>query len=536
MDPTSGYQVEEVRAHFPSLRGGTAYFDGPGGSQTPDVVAEAIAASLASPLSNHGTVTRSERNAEGTVFAARAAMADLLNTDPRGIVFGRSMTALTFELARTMAASWSGSDEVVLTRLDHDANIRPWIIAAQRAGASVRWADFDPDTGELDTAELVRSISVRTKVVALTGASNLIGTRPDVRAVADAAHDVGAWVYVDGVHLSAHAPVDMAVLGADFYACSPYKFFGPHLGVLAGRVQLLEQLRPDKLLPSANTVPERFELGTLPYELLAGTAAAVDFIAGLAPGGGTRRQRIVRSMSAVEEHEDAIRRRIEEALPQLPFRGVRLHSRAARRTPTLLLTFEEYAAAQIYRWLAEADVNAPAGSFYALEASRRLGLGEAGGLRIGIAPYTDDTDVDRLLSALGAIPRDHPNLGGHCGFAGPAGSEPSGTEELMPADPHDQHCATCGSATVAWRHPLRTADATFTVGYREHTLPGCWYLCQMCEDLYQCGDTATLLGRMAQRGSESCWASDAGGPGGDGSREALGALLRADLGAQPLPG
>ena len=236
--------------------------------------------------------------------------------------------------------------------------------------------------------------------MALTAASNLVGTRPPVRAIADLAHAAGALVYVDGVHYTAHVPVHVDALGADFYACSPYKFLGPHCGVLAGKPGLLEALRPAKLAPSTDAVPERFELGTLPYELLAGTTAAVDFLAGIvAPGTtGSRRERLLVSMAAVEDYEDGLRARIEAGLERLP--GVTVYSRAAHRTPTLLLGMGGREQ-EAYAFLAERGVNAPAGSFYALEASRRLGLGDTGALRVGLAPYVDETDVDRLLAALG---------------------------------------------------------------------------------------------------------------------------------------
>jgi cysteine desulfurase family protein (TIGR01976 family) len=405
-DVTPTYDVSALRARFPSLRAGYAHFDGPGGSQVPDAVAEAVAATMLAPLANRGAVTEAERTADAIVVGARAAMADLLAADPRGTVFGRSATALTFDLARTLAAGWGPGDEVVVTRLDHDANIRPWVIAAEAVGATVRWLDFDPATGELD--DVAPLLSERTRLVAVTGASNLIGTRPPVRAIADAAHAAGpggrgALVHVDGVHLTAHTAVDVAALGADVFVCSPYKFLGPHCGVLAADPALLETLHPAKLAPSSDAVPERFELGTLPYELLAGTTAAVDVLAGIADGPGTdgpgdRRARLVRSMTAVEAHEDRLRRRVEDGLAALP--GVTVWSRAAHRTPTLLLTIEGRDSADAYRFLAERGVNAPASSFYALEASRRLGLGDGGALRVGLAPYSDDTDVDRLLAGL----------------------------------------------------------------------------------------------------------------------------------------
>ncbi|MGN6605990.1 MAG: cysteine desulfurase-like protein [Jatrophihabitans sp.] len=398
----TSFDVAALRAGFPSLRSGTAHFDGPGGTQTPDAVGRAMYEVITGPLSNRGVGTASERNAEAAVRAGRAAMGDLLGVAADTVVFGRSMTELTMAMARTVARTWQRGDEVVVTRLDHDANIRPWVIAAEAVGAVVRWADFDPATGELGVDDIAAVVGGRTRLVAVTAASNLLGTRPDIAAIASLAHSVGALVYVDGVHSTAHVPTDVAALGADFYACSPYKFLGPHCGVLTGRADLLASLHPDKLLPSTDAVPERFELGTLPYELLAGTAAAVDVLAGLVPAGadadGDRRSRLLASYAALEAHEDRLRHRIETALADLP--GVVVRSRAARRTPTLLLTFDGRDAREVAAGLAERGINAPAGSFYALEASRHLGLGDAGGLRVGLAPYTDDSDVDRLIDAL----------------------------------------------------------------------------------------------------------------------------------------
>jgi cysteine desulfurase family protein (TIGR01976 family) len=396
------YDVTGIRAQFPALAAGIAHFDGPGGTQTPQPVIQAVYDALAHPLSNRGHEVVGEANAEAIVVESRRAMADLLAADPAGIVFGRSATQLTYDFSRTLAKGWAAGDEVVVTRLDHDSNIRPWIQAAQRAGATVRWAGFDPATGELTADDIRAVLSERTRLVAVTAASNLIGTRPDVAGIVDLAHEAGALVYVDGVHYTAHCRVSLEELHADFVACSPYKFLGPHCGVLAASPELLEGVRPDKLLPSSNDVPERFELGTLPYELLAGTAAAVDFLADLAigdlPADAPRRERLTASLAALESHEDRLRERIEERLLTLP--GVRLHSRAARRTPTLLATFADHDGQDVRRFLAERGVNAPAGSFYAYEASQRLGLGTEGGLRIGLAPYNDDDDVDRLLSGL----------------------------------------------------------------------------------------------------------------------------------------
>src|ERR1700712_76101 len=227
------YDVQALRDHFPSLRDGAAHFDGPGGSQVPDVVGAAVLSTLTAAIANRGTTTAAEQFADQVVLGARAAMGDLLNTEPGGVVFGRSMTQLTFDLARTLAKTWRPGDEVVVTRLDHDANIRPWVIAAESVNAVVRWAEFDPESGELPAEAIAGLLSERTRLVAVTGASNLIGTRPDLGAISTAVHAAGALFFVDGVHLTAHASVDVKAIGADVYVCSPYKFLGPHCGVLA---------------------------------------------------------------------------------------------------------------------------------------------------------------------------------------------------------------------------------------------------------------------------------------------------------------
>lgn len=399
---TTPLDVDHLRRDFPALTHGLAYFDGPGGTQTPRQVGEAIAATLTAPLSNKGTASLPQRNATAAVNEFRRAMADLLDAEPDGIVYGRSATALTYEISRAMAKDWTSNDEVVVTRLDHDCNVRPWVQAAESVGATVRWAAFEPDNGELPLAAFSRIVNPRTRVVAVTAASNLLGTMPDVRAIADLAHEHGAVVYVDGVHAAAHHLLSLADLGADFLVCSPYKFLGPHCGVLASSAELLDTLRPDKLLPAGDDVPDRFEHGTQPYEIMAGVTAAVDYLASVARGASdTRRQRLKSSFTAIENHEDRLRRRIEEGIGTLP--GVTGWSRAARRTPTLLYTFAEPPATEVSRGLVEAGVLAPAGNFYALEASQHLGLGERGGLRVGLAPYNDDEDVDRLLAALARL-------------------------------------------------------------------------------------------------------------------------------------
>jgi cysteine desulfurase family protein (TIGR01976 family) len=297
-----------------------------------------------------------------------------------------------------LAQDWGPGDEVVVSRLDHDANVRPWVRYAQKSGATLRWVDFDPSSGHLDVADVESVLSDRTRVVAMTGASNILGTRPDLPAISKSVHAAGALLYVDGVHLTPHAVVDVTALGADFYGCSPYKFFGPHIGVMAAAPALLETLHPDKLLPSTEVVPERFELGTLPYELLAGVTAAVDFIADLEPGPGSRRERIVRSMTAAEHYEDGLSHRLREGLTDIA--GVTVYSNARSKTPTELFSIAGIANDEAYHYFAQHNVNAPASSFYAIECSRHLGLGDDGAIRAGLAPYNTADEIDRLLNCV----------------------------------------------------------------------------------------------------------------------------------------
>src|SRR6478672_4870053 len=388
------FDVAAFRTEFPSLDSGIAHFDNPGGTQTPRVVGEAIMRAMTGPMSQRGAATLSQRNAEDAVVGFRSAIADLVGGVPECVVHGRSATALTYDFSRTLARTWSPGDEIVLCELDHDSNVRPWIQSAERAGVSVRWLRLDPSTGELDLSSL-DAVTDRTRLVAMTAASNLLGTRPPVASVAARAHEVGALLYVDAVHHTAHAAPDLTAMGADLLVCSPYKFFGPHCGALVADPALLETLRPDKLLPSSDAVPERFELGTLPYELLVGVTAAVDLIASVG-AGSSRRERLVSAAALIAEHELRLRLRIEEGLAELGDR-LTLHSRAADRTSTLFLTLRDRLPVDAYEALAKLDVLVPAGTFYAYETFRALGLPVDSGLRIGLAAYTDDSEVDRLL-------------------------------------------------------------------------------------------------------------------------------------------
>ncbi len=396
------FSPDTVRDGFPALKEGAAHFDAPGGSLVPAVVADAVRDTLASAINQRGTFTIADRRTLEMVRQARLAMADLLGGDPRGIIFGRSMTQLTFDISRALAKTWEPGDEIVVSRLDHDANIRPWLYAAESVGVAVRWVEFDPATSELTVADVEAQLTDRTRLVAITAASNLIGTRPPIKQIAEKVHARGALLYVDGVHYTAHAFVDIEEMGADFFTCSPYKFCGPHCGVLVASPALLETLEPDKLLPSVNSVPERFELGTPAFELMAGTTAAVNFLAGLSGSvEPSRRERLRSSFAAMGEYEDGLRRAIESGLAEHP--SITVYSRARLRTPTLLFTVDGFESAEVSARLGELNVNAPAGNFYALEASRHLGLGEAGGVRVGLAPYSSAGDVDRLLEGLRKI-------------------------------------------------------------------------------------------------------------------------------------
>lgn len=392
------YDIDRVRAHFPALRDGTAFFDGPGGTQVPAVVADAISAAMVGGLSNRDRGTASGRRADDIVLEARSDMSDLLGCGPESVIFGRSMTALTYDLARALATQWGPGDEVVVTTLDHDANVRPWVHAAESAGATVRWAHFDSATAELPIEAVTDVLSARTVMVAVTGASNILGTCPDVASIAHQAHRLGASVFLDAVHLTPHVRIDMDALGVDFVACSPYKFFGPHLGVLAGRPEILEALHPPKLLPSPSHAPERFELGTLPYEMLAGVSAAVRFIADLSAAPGAQRERLTAAYGQIHDHESALLRRLEAGLDGIP--GLVRYSTARRRTPTVYFAVPPMVSADLSAHCAATGINVPASTFYAIEASRQLGLGDVGALRAGISVYTSPDDVDRLVTAV----------------------------------------------------------------------------------------------------------------------------------------
>lgn len=394
------YDVGRIRKDFPSLESGIAYFDGPGGSQVPRVVGEAISQAITQPSSNRGVVTESEINADNHVNNYRSAVADLLNCDPRGVVYGRSWTQLTYDFSRAIAKSWKQGDEIIVSQLDHDSNIRPWIQAAEAKGVTVKWAKIDVESAELETRSVTDLLSPKTKLVAVTGASNTLGTKPDIEAIGRAVKANNSLYVVDGVHLTPHAVVDFKSMTADLYGFSPYKLLGPHCATIVADPSLLESLNNDKLLPSTMAVPERFEFGTLPYELMAGVTAAIDYLASLDDqASGSRRARLVSSMSSLEDYEQSLFDYMKSALEELP--GITNYSRAKSHTPTAYFNFNGVAPSDVHKFMATRKVNVPGHNFYALEVSRALGLGDVGAIRAGLAPYSTKDDVDRLIQGLG---------------------------------------------------------------------------------------------------------------------------------------
>jgi cysteine desulfurase family protein (TIGR01976 family) len=398
-------QVAKVRDCYPALADGYAYLDGAAGTQTPTAVIDAIAGAYLAGLSNAGGVFPASVRADEITAGCRAAVADLVGGEAEGVILGPNMTTLTYRLAAALAGTWSEGDEVIVTRLDHDANVRPWVQAAGRAGAIVRWASPDPVTGELPAEQYAGLLTDRTRLVAVTAASNLIGTRPDVPAITALARAAGALSYVDGVHATPHGPVDVAALGGDFYVTSAYKWSGPHIGAVIASPGLLETLRPDKLLPSPDEVPDRFELGTPPFADQAGVTAAVEHLAGLDESAtGTRRERILTSMASVEAYELELFAGLLGGLDSMEH--VTTYGKAARRTATAYFTVAGRTPAEVAAFLAERKVNVWSGDNYAWELTGVLGIRETGcAVRAGLVHYNDDSDVARLLEAVAELGR-----------------------------------------------------------------------------------------------------------------------------------
>jgi cysteine desulfurase family protein (TIGR01976 family) len=398
------FDVARVRGLFPSLGDGYIHLDGPAGTLIPEAVARAVSAALRVPLSNrHGPFPSSAR-ADALVDAARRAFADLVGGEPGGVILGPNMTTITYSLARALAKSWKVGDEVVLSRLDHDANVRPWLTAAKSAGAVVRWAEIDIETCELPEWQYDSLITPRTRLIAVTAASNAVGTRPDVRSIADRAHEVGALMHVDGVHATPHMPIDVEKLGADFFTTSAYKWGGPHVSATIAAPATLERLNPDKLVPSPNDVPDRFETGTPAFELMAGAVAAVDHLAGLDDtAAGNRRTRVLTSMAAVERYERSVFSRLETGL--LGLLNVTMLGSPRLRAPTVSFTVDGWKPRAVTEELARRGICAWDGDYYAYELMESLGVGELGGaVRVGMVHYNTAHEVDRLLDALADLP------------------------------------------------------------------------------------------------------------------------------------
>jgi len=396
------FDVGSVRAAYPALADGFAYLDGAAGTQVPASVIDAIGAAYRAGLGNAGGMFPASQRSAALTAECRRAVADLTGGTADGVILGPNMTTLTYRLAATLARSWRAGDEVIVSRLDHDANVRPWVQAARRAGATVRWAEVDISTGELPASQYADLISDRTRLVAVTAASNVLGTRPDVAAITARARAAGAVSYVDGVHATPHVPVDVAALGADFYATSAYKWSGPHVGAVIADPARLEPLRPDKLVPSPDTVPERFEQGTPPFADLAGVAAAVDHLALLGGPAGRRRQRLLTAMAAVEEYESGLFQVLSGGLAAMDH--VTCYGKAASRTPTAYFTVAGHSPGDVARHLAGRKVNVWSGHNYAWELTGALGIRDSGSaVRAGLVHYNDRSDVDRLLAAVAEL-------------------------------------------------------------------------------------------------------------------------------------
>jgi cysteine desulfurase family protein (TIGR01976 family) len=397
------FDVTRVRATYPAMSDGYAYLDGAAGTQVPAAVIAAIREAYEAGLSNSGGAFPASSRADVITQACREAVADLVGGDPGGVILGPNMTTLTYRMAAALARTWRPGDEVVVSRLDHDANIRPWVQAANRAGAVVRWAEVDPATGELPAAQYTTLIGDRTRLVAVTSASNVIGTRPDVAAITAMVRAAGALSYVDGVHATPHGPVDMAALGADFYVTSAYKWSGPHIGALIASPDLLDTLHPDKLVPAPDNVPDRFELGTLPFADLAGVAAAVDHLAGLDDAAsGTRRERVLTSMAAAEAYEQRLFAVLLGGLESM--RHVTTYGKAARRTATAFFTVASQTPRQVAAHLASRKINVWDGHNYAWEVTGALGIRDSGSaVRAGLVHYNDEPEVTRLLEAIAEL-------------------------------------------------------------------------------------------------------------------------------------
>jgi cysteine desulfurase family protein (TIGR01976 family) len=404
------WSVAEIRAQFPALErraanGATiAYFDGPGGTQVPQPVVDAMSDYLLHHNANTHWAYPASAETDAMLVSARQAGADFLNAAPAEIVFGANMTTLTFRLAHALGRGWQPGDELVVTELDHHANVAPWTEVARDRGMTVRTVRMVPETGRLDWDDLRRQVTPRCRLLAIGAASNAIGTITDVRSAAELAHGHGALVFVDAVHYAPHVLVDVRALGCDFLACSAYKFYGPHVGLLWGRLELLEQMDVPRLRPAPDTAPERFETGTLNHEGIAGTTAAIEFLASLAtaPGSG-RRDRLGLAFDALHARGAAQLQRLWDGLHAIA--GVRVYGPSPRspRTATVSFSIDGKPAGTVARSLGAQGLFVSHGDFYAQTVVDRFGMQPDGLVRAGCACYTDDDDVARLLAAVSAL-------------------------------------------------------------------------------------------------------------------------------------
>jgi cysteine desulfurase family protein (TIGR01976 family) len=381
------------RERFPGLaRDGWARLDAPGGSQPVDAAIEAMRVYMESgAMANEGGKFKASDQVDALMRDARAAIGQLLGGDPRGVVFGQSMTTLTLAFSAAVGRTLSDGDEIVCTRLDHDANVAPWLIAASRAGATVRFAEPEREALELPVSAIEAVVNENTRWVAVTGASNAVGTVPDLEAIAAAVHAAGARVYVDAVHAVPHRQIDATALGLDAVGCSAYKWFGPHLSMLWARPELLEELTPDKLRPSPDVVPLRWETGTPSFEAVAGAVAAARYV-------------LETGYDAIREHESALMARMLDGLASIG--GVTLYGAAGDRTPTAMFNVEGRTPDEAAGALAADKVAVWHGNYYAYELERFLGLDPGGGaVRAGLVHYNDEDDVDRLLAGVERLKR-----------------------------------------------------------------------------------------------------------------------------------
>jgi cysteine desulfurase family protein (TIGR01976 family) len=402
--------TERIRAQFPALERryraqAVSYFDGPGGTQVPRAVVEAMADYMYNHNANTHWAFPSSQETDAAIDHARTALADFLNAAPTEIVFGPNMTSLTFHLARALGRGWGAGDEVVVTELDHHANIAPWQAIERERGVKVRMARMRPETGQLDLDHLSGLLNKRTKLLAIGAASNALGTINPVAQAAALAHSAGALVFVDAVHYAPHRLVDVQALGCDFLACSAYKFYGPHLGVLYGRHELLEGLDVPKLQPAPNTAPERLETGTQNHEGIVGAAAAVDFLASLSEGP-SRRERLEATYQALHEQAIFCVENLWSSLSTI--RGARVFGPppGEPRTPTVSFTFTGVSPAEVCKKLANAGIFASHGDFYATTAIERLGCAPDGLVRLGCACYTTLGEIYELIDTLCFIAAD----------------------------------------------------------------------------------------------------------------------------------